>query len=155
MKYICGIDPGLSGAIAFYCPEADLLEVHDMPVHDVKGKKHIDLYQLGMLFDSMRNVTSKAIIEDPNAMPKQGVTSSFRFGFACGVAQGVVAANIIPMDLVKPRVWKNRMNVPADKDGARQKASQRLPKHAKLWPLKKHDGRAEAALLCLYGLEDY
>jgi hypothetical protein len=41
--------------------------------------------------------------------------------------------------------------VPAEKDGARARASQLLPQHAGHWPLKKHDGRAEAALIALYG----
>jgi hypothetical protein len=42
--------------------------------------------------------------------------------------------------------------VPKAKDGARARASQLLPAGVQLWPLVKHDGRAEAALLALYGV---
>jgi hypothetical protein len=42
--------------------------------------------------------------------------------------------------------------VPAAKDGARARASQLLPGAADQWPLVKHDGRAEAALIALWGI---
>ncbi|MBC7907617.1 MAG: hypothetical protein H7Y60_12860 [Rhodospirillaceae bacterium] len=41
--------------------------------------------------------------------------------------------------------------LPADKDGARARASQLLPAHAGLWCRAKYDGRAEAALIAYYG----
>jgi hypothetical protein len=41
--------------------------------------------------------------------------------------------------------------VPKAKDAARARASQLLPQAAHQWPLKKHDGRAESALIALYG----
>ena len=53
--------------------------------------------------------------------------------------------------LVPPQVWKRRFNLTSDKDASRARASELLPAHAHLWPLKEHDGRAEAALLALYG----
>jgi crossover junction endodeoxyribonuclease RuvC len=151
MKYFLGIDPGLSGALALYCPETEELEVFDMPVHTIRGKNHLDLYALGFLMDSRRAEIKRAVIEEVNAMPKQGVTSSFRFGETFGVAKAMVAANMIPMDLVRPAIWKKSMNLTRDKDASRQRASQMWPQHAKLWPLKKHDGRAEAALIAYYG----
>jgi hypothetical protein len=43
------------------------------------------------------------------------------------------------------------LRVPAEKDGARARASQLIPAGASWWPLVKHDGRAEAALIALYG----
>jgi hypothetical protein len=55
------------------------------------------------------------------------------------------------MTLVPPRRWKSALQVPASKDAARFRASQLLPQAAHLWPLKKHDGRAEAALLAVFG----
>jgi len=152
VKFILGIDPGLSGALAFFDPETEELEVHDMPVHVINKKNHIDLYALALLVDSYP--VKKAIIENPGAMPGQGVTSMFRFGYACGVAQAMVAAHLIPMDLVRPAKWKKAMGLTKDKDACRQRASQTWPQHAKLWPLKKHDGRAEAALLALYHCEN-
>jgi hypothetical protein len=49
-------------------------------------------------------------------------------------------------------VWKKALGVPADKDGARARASQLMPENAWLWPLVKHDGRAEAALIAYWGI---
>lgn len=155
MKWILGIDPGLSGALAFYEPETGALEVFDMPVFAVKRngktKRCLDLYQLGMLVDSHANDTAKAVVEEVGAMPKQGVSSSFSFGFSAGAAQMVVAANMIPMTTIVPAVWKRVMKLNASKDGSRIMASKLLPRHAGKWNLHKHDGRAEAALLAYYG----
>jgi hypothetical protein len=43
------------------------------------------------------------------------------------------------------------MGVTKSKDGCRARASQLLPEAADQWPLRRHDGRAEAALIALYG----
>lgn len=158
-RYYLGVDPGLSGALAFYDPNTNDLIIHDMPVHEIvknkKTKRQLDLYQLGILMDSMANVTKHAFIEAPSAMPGQGVTSSFAFGFGCGCAQMVVAANLIPMTLYAPAVWKKAMGLSSSKDEARRMASMLMPKHAKLWPLKKDDGKAESALLAYLGAKKY
>jgi len=155
LRCILGIDPGLSGAIALYDPDTGDLDVWDMPVHAItvngKKKNQLDLYQLGTLIDTIAPKVKMAFIEAVHSLPAQGVTSSFNFGFAAGAAQGAVAANLIPMTLVAPATWKRAMRLTADKDVSRQRASQLMPKHAKHWPLVKHDGRAEAALLAWYG----
>jgi hypothetical protein len=64
---------------------------------------------------------------------------------------GVIAARSIPLTLVPPVRWKRALAVPKAKDGARARASQLLPGAAHQWQLRRHDGRAEAALLALYG----
>lgn len=157
MNCYLGIDPGLSGAIALFDPVANDLDVWDMPTHQVtvngKKKRQLDLYQLGMLIDNIKPNIKLAVIEAVSSMPKQGVASVFSFGFSAGAAQAVVAANLIPMVLVPPSVWKRRYGLSSDKDASRQRASQLLPKHCSRWPLVKHDGRAEAALLAHYGAQ--
>ena len=85
-------------------------------------------------------------------MPAQGVTSSFSFGVVFGAIQQAVACNFYkPALLVTPQRWKGHFGLDSNKDASRARASELLPAHAHLWPLKKHDGRAEAALLALYG----
>ena len=100
-----GIDPGLSGAIAIYNPENGDLDVYDMPTHAItvngKKKNQIDLYQLGNLIDTLKHKVKLAVVERVSSMPGQGVASVFSFGFSAGVAQGVLAANLIPMVLVR------------------------------------------------------
>ncbi len=154
MKYFLGIDPGISGALAFFDPAANILEVIDMPIHSVKinakKKNLIDMHQLAGIIDQRCKDTRIAVVEEVGAMPGQGVTSMFSFGFTAGATQMAVIAHCISLVLVRPAVWKKAMGVGADKDGARRIASRLLPKHAGLWPLVKHDGRAEAALLALY-----
>jgi hypothetical protein len=75
----------------------------------------------------------------------------FGYGESFGLVRGVLAARAVPYTLVTPVTSKRSLQVPKAKDGARARASQLLPASAHLWPLKHHHGRAEAALLALYG----
>ena len=43
------------------------------------------------------------------------------------------------------------MAIPKAKDGARARASELLPSYSHLWQRVKDDGRAEAALIALWG----
>lgn len=152
---ILGIDPGLDGAIACYDLRAQALFMKDMPTISIKGrKKTTRTLDLSLLLCELRGYHAPiehAYVELVHAMPKQGVTSSFNFGFGYGALLACLTAAGIPFTQVTPQRWKARLAVPADKDAARLRASQLMPKHAHLWPLKKHDGRAEAALIALYG----
>lgn len=152
--YHLGIDPGLSGALAFYDKNDGELLIYDMPTFEIKvnnkNKRQIDLYQLADIVRGHAKQVERAVVELVNAMPGQGVTSSFNFGFAAGCAQMVLAAHQVPMTTVSPQRWKKVMGLTADKDVARKIASQTLPRHAGMWPLVKHDGRAEAAMLAYY-----
>lgn len=149
-----GIDPGFSGAVGFYNTDTKLPTlVCDMPLHEVRGKRHLDLHTLSGFLAVFQefNPAAMALIEDPHAMPKQGVSSMFRFGHCCGAVQGIVVALSIPMHLVKPAVWKPKMGLTRDKDASRQLASRMWPSRAALWSREKDDGRAEACLLAYYG----
>lgn len=151
---IIGIDPGLHGAIALYDP-ARSMQVLDIPTYEIKvngSKRHqVDLHQCFSLLTKFTNVADLVVIEEPHAMPKQGVTSAFSFGYVCGMLQAFVVSTGVPMVLVRPNIWKSFCKVPADKDATRKKASQLFPQYAYHWPLKKDDGRAEAALIAWYG----
>ena len=151
---ILGIDPGLSGAVALYVADTGALVVHDMPTLDLarggKAKRELDAVELARLIDAAGPI-AHAYIEQVGAMPGQGVSSVFSFGKSYGLALGVLAANFIPHTLVPPQRWKRALGVPAAKDGARARASQLLPAHAALWTRVKDDGRAEAAMIALYG----
>jgi crossover junction endodeoxyribonuclease RuvC len=154
MPSVCGIDPGLSGALFFLNADGTTGEAVDMPVHMLarggKAKRELDIAALLHILAS-RPITH-AFIELVGSMPKQGIASTFQFGKAYGIILGVVAALQIPHTLVSPVQWKRALQVPKVKAGARSRASQLLPKAAPQWPMVKHDGRAEAALLSLYGL---
>ena len=85
-------------------------------------------------------------IEEVGAMPGQGVTSMFNFGYSAGILAGVCAGLKLPVSLYRPAVWKRAAGVPADKGGARQMA-QRFWPGCRDFDRVKDDGRAEAALL--------
>ena len=155
MIYI-GIDPGLTGAGAVYQRSEikTALDVFDMPTteHMVGRKKRTEVSPAAlaqMLSPMVGNAV--AFIEKVGAMPGQGVVSMFRFGQAYGVVIGIVATLGLRYTLVPPATWKRAIGVPAGKDASRFIANQRFPQHAHQWPLVKHHGQAEAALIALYG----
>jgi hypothetical protein len=153
---ILGVDPGLGGALFLMDTDGSYSSAYDMPTFIVprggKNKRDIDARVLASaLWGYHRLPIGHAFVEAVNAMPGQGVTSMFAFGKAYGIILGIIAAYGVPYTLVSPAKWKKALQVPASKDGARARASQLLPHCAEHWPLKKHEARAEAALLCHYG----
>jgi crossover junction endodeoxyribonuclease RuvC len=150
---IYGIDPGFTGAIALYWPDTGKLEVHDMPVmKNPKGKTIINPH--GVL-DILANEGGKslAVIEQVAAMRGQGVSSMFRFGEGYGHLQMACAASKLPLKYVTPASWKKHFNLSRDKGVSRGVAMQRFPDQAQQFSRVKDDGRAEAALIALYGAE--
>lgn len=147
MTIIMGIDPGVSGAVAFFFPMVHRLAVDDVPV----AGGEINGYELARLVRMHR--PTMAVIERVNAMSGQGVSSSFNFGRSYGDVRGVVSACDVPMHFVTPQKWKKHFGLSADKDESRLRAIRMFPNAAESFRLKKHDGRAEAALLALYGAE--
>lgn len=151
---IVGIDPGASGAIAFFDPKAGTLDVHDMPVMEIersgKTKREISPKLLANILhdDHSHNIVW---IEKVGAMPGQGVSSMFQFGRGVGMIEGVIAAEGLSLNYVTPQAWQKAVGVRGGKDGSRLRAVELFPKYANLFARKKDDGRAEAALIAWYG----
>lgn len=146
-RCILGVDPGSSGAIAFYLPDdGGVVIVEDVPTAD----RMVDAVTLSARIRAM--APTGAIVEKVGAMPGQGVSSTFKFGMAYGQAIGVIAALSIPMHLVWSGYWKKHYRLSADKEEARALA-------LRLWPggnsfaRKKDHGRAEAALIARFAVE--
>lgn len=152
MIYV-GIDPGLNGAIAIFNAQKGTLEIIDMPTVEVmrnkKTKREVSAVMLATALREIPAVTM-AIVERVNAMPGQGVTSVFSFGRSTGVVEGVLGALRIPCTIVPPRQWQKFVNTRDGKDGARLRAGELFPAYANLFARKKHDGRADAALMAWY-----
>lgn len=141
-----GIDPGVSGAIAFM-ENGYFLSVHDMPLIKDGNKNQVDPYALARIIRS-RKVTS-ANVEKVSAMPGQGVTSMFNFGRSYGVILGTLGAMNIYTNLIRPVEWKNKFDlIKKEKDASRILAQELFP----LAPLKrkKDHGRADAMLIGLF-----
>jgi len=142
---ILGIDPGLNGAIAWVSDDGHLIGVADMPTVEVAGKKKVSPQMLVAMLEDYDDVKMVAI-EDVHALPGQGVTSMFSFGYSAGILAGVCAGLRMPMSFYRPATWKRAAGVPADKGAARQMA-QRFWPGCRDFDRVKDDGRAEAALL--------
>lgn len=153
-ELIIGVDPGLTGAIALIDPANDkLLQLIDMPAIKRGSRSDIDLERLASEFECLIDVemVSHAVIEDTAARPGQGVVSMFTFGRVTGIVVGLIAAHHIKIHFVKPEVWKLATGLNKDKSLSRTKAQKLFPLQADKFSLKKHDGRAEAALLAHFG----
>lgn len=146
---ILGIDPGASGALAFFNLEAGTLEIVDMPTVQVKRgaklKNEISPQMLAAIICARKPVV--AIIEKVGAMPGQGSSSMFQFGRGVGMVEGVLAALHVPTDYVTPQQWQKAVGARDGKDGNRQRAAELFPAYAHLFARKKDDGRADAALM--------
>jgi crossover junction endodeoxyribonuclease RuvC len=151
---VYGIDPGLSGAIALYRPSDGWLEVHDMPtLTAAKGKTELNHHRILDIMQREGDEQQMCMLERVGARPGQGVTSMFNFGRSYGSLEMAIAAAEMPMQYVTPAVWKRFFGLGACKDAARGVAIQRFPAMAGAFARKKDDGRAEAALIALYGWE--
>ncbi len=95
------------------------------------------------------NRPDAAIIETVSAMPKQGVSSTFRFGVGCGPLRGVIHTLGIPLYEVSASKWKPYFGLNTDGELSRSKALALYPAIEGL-SLKKHHGRAEALFLALF-----
>ena len=142
---IVGIDPGISGALAWVSDEGGhLISTMDMPTIEVNGKKKVSPQILAS--DLGFRKPKIVVIEEVGAMPGQGVTSTWTFAYSAGILAGVCAGLGIPTVLYRPAVWKRAAGVPADKGAARQMA-QRLWPGSRAFDRVRDHGRAEAALL--------
>ena len=151
---ILGIDPGIRGGLAIIeiidgtAPQ--LITVSDIPVTGVGAKERVDVLAIRTWI--LAHHPQHALIERAQAMPKQGASSGFRYGRAVGALEGVLACCEIPMTIVEPSAWKKFYHLRGgDKEGGRQRALQLFPAAHGWLARKKDHGRADAALVALYG----
>jgi len=147
-RNVLGIDPGsVSGAYAFLdAGTGAIIDVGDIPVVN----RMVNAYEWAKLVAFW--MPDLAVIELVSAFPKQGVSSAFNFGMGCGLIQGAVAANTIPMMHVSPSKWKKDMGLNSDGEKSRARAISIWPQSIMLTNKKDH-GRAEALLLAKWYLD--
>jgi crossover junction endodeoxyribonuclease RuvC len=153
---VLGVDPGAGGALALYDTDLLALTVCDMPVVSTRVGK-ADRRQIGefWLADILRTYEPDcAWIERVHSLPKQGGTSCFSFGLAYGLIRGVLAGLGVRTSLVTPQEWKRSFRLSSDKNEARLIAARMFPANAASFMRVRDDGRAEAALLALFGAKE-
>ena len=146
---IGGIDPGsVNPGLAFWFgSEPQRICAEDLPT--VAGQ--VDAAGLAARLEQMR--PNVVVIERVGSMPGQGVSSTFKFGVAFGLIQGVVAALKIECHFVAPAVWKKHFRIGSDKEESRRVALQLSPDRSDQFGRKKDHNRAEAALLARFAAE--
>ncbi|MDW9491708.1 hypothetical protein [Sinorhizobium meliloti] len=149
---VVGIDPGKTGAITFINPTEHTIEIFDMPIRQVKNDSKRSEVDAKALFDLVdpRNI-EHGFIEDVWSRTGDGNVGAFNFGDSYGTAKTVLLAYDIDLVRVLPNVWKKNMRAPRDKTLSRQRASELFPTAASLFKRVKDDGRAESAMIALYG----
>lgn len=138
-KVYIGIDPGASGAVAFIYPDQSI-NIRDFDDGDAL-----------MLIRSIAPTCCMVILEKVSAMPKQGVSSTFKFGQNFGQWIGRLEALHIPFDFVTPQKWKKVMFDSMPKGDVKamslDRARRLFPHMAEQLKRKKDHSRAEALLL--------
>jgi hypothetical protein len=93
----------------------------------------------------------KAYIEGVNAMPGQGVVSTFKFGMNYGLWQGILVALKIPFERVYPLKWQTAMScrTGGNKNISKARAQELFPR------IKVTHAIADALLIAEYGRRLY
>jgi hypothetical protein len=167
MKWV-GIDPGLSGGIALldYDAVGNLKVAQPMPIPTLKSAKTktgrvYDVPQLSKIFCAWGVLGAFATLEKSQAMPKQGVSSTFSIGYGFGVLEALLVAHNIRYQVVRPQQWQKVMLASSNKKNTKE-ASILIAK--RLFPninlikdgcRKDHDGMADALLMAEYSRRSY
>jgi hypothetical protein len=150
---ILAIDPGVTGAIAFYAPERpEMIWVYDMPLVDGR----VNALELRVMIERFK--PSVALIEQVGPMPRDGVRQAWRFSAAFTTAHVVCSLSGIPIAMVTPKKWKQAMGLRGERDGkeySRKRVIETFPKCAQYFSRKKDQSRAEAALLAVYASKGF
>jgi len=161
VKYTIGIDNGLDGAVVVLC-DGKLHEWHDTPTIAAAKGKGKRAFAVAEMVSILRPYTQlgepEAFLEYAQAMPKQGVSSTFKTGVCFGLWQGILSTLGISFNIVHPRTWTGKMlhGMPAGDTKARSMArcQQLFPSLPLMKPrgrVLSMDGRADAALIAAHG----
>jgi crossover junction endodeoxyribonuclease RuvC len=152
-RAVVGIDPGQKGGVAVLNPAGDFVGGFRMPLIEHRGKKLVDATGLGHKLEALipERAVAAFVVEQVNAMPKQGVASSFQFGRMLGAVEAcaLLHPSSASVNWVTPAVWKKALGLSSNKRASLDAARLRfgdLP----LWGVLANDGIAEAALIAAY-----
>lgn len=146
LKHYLGVDPGKLGGLCVVRSDGEPLAWTRMP----EGKARI-LDWIVRARDAYPRLS--IVTELAQAMPKQGVASSFTYGVHFGTFEAVAILLQLPYIEVRPTVWKKAMGLGSAKIDS-VTACHRLFPTVALIPegcRKEHDGIAEALLIAEWG----
>lgn len=145
---IIGLDPGVSGGIAFV--GSDHADAVKMPATETD------------VVDVLRELRNRATpvfayLEEVHSMPSDGVRSAFSFGQNYGGLRMALIALQIPFKTVRPQLWQRHVGIRPVKNEAYTKRKNRLKARAQeLFPsLKPTLSTSDALLIARYGYETH
>ena len=149
---ILGCDPGCSGAIVALRHDGSIAAHTPMPVGKIGKNTRMNPQALAGWIRGLPEMPAHAYLEAVGSMPGQGLSSTFSFGHAAGVAEGVIAALGVPVTLVTPQAWKKTAGlIGKDKDAARTRAAQLYPGERTLDLIAKGQALADAIFIARHG----
>ena len=156
MKIWIGIDPGMKGGIA-RIDEDGGIQCYEM--FTTGGE--IDGAEIGIVLRAAKTNSLGqlyVVVERAQAMPKQGVTSMFKYGVGYGKILGIIESLGIPHETVQPARWKAAVFAGSDwkskgKEPSINFCRMQYPGVDLVMPRcrKAHDGMADALCLAHYG----
>lgn len=159
MTLVAGCDPGFSGAFCLLDTETRHLQMWDMPVvKKTVGKavrSRMDMTGLEEMIARLAGVPL-VTLEDPGARSRQA--GQMAFGIGLGAIQYALHQARLRVEMIVPTKWKKALRVPADKKEAVLRAEEMFPLQRELFRGPRGgvmDGRAEAALIALYGSQTF
>jgi crossover junction endodeoxyribonuclease RuvC len=156
---VIGIDPGLDGAVAMV-REQRLVSVEIVPTIKLgKGsKRDYDVSGMVRMLEMLHEHSGVWIfLEKQQAMPKQGVSSTFKTGRGFGLWEGIIAALGISLTIVHPRAWHSRMckGIAGDAKARSILTAQRMFPETDFRKSARarvpHNGKTDAACIARYG----
>lgn len=142
---VCGIDPGQNGAIAAIGPEGyDVIPFTKRTERDIYSA----FSEVVEIVHSSQNARDCFVwLEKVHAMPRQGVSSVFRFGANYGLLRGFLIAGGYSFQEVTPNTWQKSLGCQSkgDKNVTKAKAQQLFPE------CKMTHAKADALLIAEYG----
>jgi crossover junction endodeoxyribonuclease RuvC len=151
VKY-AGIDPGIEGGVVVF--DGDLpIVARRMPVIGSGRGREVDLAAIRGILEA--HSPEFVAVEISGAMPGQGVSSTFKFGWRIGELRGIVVGLHLPFVRVNSGRWSKRfLGSPQGRTRAEKKAQSRalaLERWPTLsLPYKKDDGIADAAFIATF-----
>ena len=156
---VLAADPGQTGGIALLMGDHNQQYIHNammMPTREFNGKTLFDPRAFNIFMAGIP-VVEAAVVEFVSARPGQGVSSMFQFGRMLGALEASVFSRSKSMHYVTPAKWKGNLGLSSDKNASLVMATDIFGAQgqAEWWPLKKHEGVAEAVLLGVYWLRNF
>lgn len=162
--HVLGCDPGKTGAIVL-TSKHHLAIVRTPHMKAKTGRGEEIMY--AAMWEKVKAVLTEherphhVFIERVQAMPQEGASSGFKFGYSAGFLRGMITALGLPYDMVEPTAWKRTVRIPhgTDKKGSIARACELWPKQVEeltpkrgFWTQEECFGVCDAALIGYHGL---